>query len=278
MHSFLWTVFMILVLGFSTPSWAFSSSVVIESHHENVHFASSNFIPKGPSPIVEANCTNFTTPRLTHNSKTVTDRGWIVTSQVHYGPFELISFAGSLESITSGMCIITETNIAIFLSNKLLGFFYTDPELDTGLSGVHADGMGRVQVVSGGGIRPTSFEITFRSNRITLDTPSYTTACEGSDIIPSLTSHSILEAKKELLSFGWKPTSDISGPEEFRNYYEKDPYYETTRIERNLPELITCSGTGVGFCKYLYEGDKSYLEIDTVSDGDQVVHVYGFCK
>ena len=278
MDNYLRFLFVTLVFGLGLTSFAFASSDLIESHLEKVYFSSSKSLPKGPNPTVEANCVAYTATDLTQTSKTVRDRGWIVTSQVKYGPFELISFAGSLESITSGMCIIKETNIAIFEMQKLVGFFYTDPEIDTELSRLHTDGTGKIQVISGGGVGSTSFEITFRANRITLDTPSYTTACEGDGIIPTLISQSIFEAKKELFEFGWKPTSDISGSEEFRNYYEKDPYYETIRNERNLPELVTCSGTGVGYCKYLYENDKSYLEIDTVSDGDQVVSLHGFCK
>ena len=267
-----------LVISTGVISLSAADEFVLESHQSKVHVASLRSLPIGPYPTVEGNCAGYLPKDLKQNSKTVDKSGWTVTSQVQYGPFELVSFAGFLESDTSGMCAIEQTNIAIFYMQELIGFFYTDPEIDSALGSMYVNDSGKIEVTSGGGFTSQSFEISFRKNRITLDVPSIKTACEGDGIIPDLNYQSIFQAKKKLLDYGWQPTAEITGSNDFVSYYEKDPYYDTRRINQDLPELITCSGSGIGYCKYLYETDKSYLEIDTVSDGDQVVSFDGFCK
>ena len=82
MYGFLKTFLVTLVFGLGLSSFAFASSVVVESHHAKVHFFSSKSLPKGPNPTVEANCAAYTATDLTQTSKTVRDRGWMVTSQV----------------------------------------------------------------------------------------------------------------------------------------------------------------------------------------------------
>lgn len=270
----------ILILLFSfLVSPLYASEVILESHASEVKVAKLNSIPKGPNPKVEGNCKGYIVSDLTQISKTIAEKGWAITSQIQYGPFELISFAGSFESITSGMCIIGKTNVAVFERKKLVGLFYTDPNVDHVLASMNLDNSGKINVFSGGGIRALQSEFTFRNGRITLDDKSYKVACEGSGVIPHLSHLNIFEAKKSLLEYGWYPVDEITGSNEFMSFYEKDSYYDETRINKDLPELVTCSGTGVGYCKFLYETSTAYLEVDTAGGSDYgVVSLIGFCK
>ena len=267
-----------LLLSAGIGSVGKTEGIILESHHPEVLVANINSLPSGPNPIAEGNCQNYLTTDLEGNSKAISKSGWGVTSVLTHGPFELISFAGSFKSITSGMCMIEQTNIAVFQNKELIGLFYTLPDLDHKLGSIHKDNLGRIQVLSQGGFAVLSFEIISRKNRITLDFPGDTIACEGDGVIPNLTFQSIFEVKKHLTNYGWRPTLELSGAEDFMSYFEKDPYYDTRRIEEDLPALVTCSGTGLGYCTYLYEREKSYLEITTVSDGDEVIALNGFCR
>jgi hypothetical protein len=267
-----------LLVSLVTGCVAKADGFILESYHPEVLVANTKSLPSGPNPIAEGNCQYHLKTDLEGNSKAIAKSGWGVTSVLTHGPFELVSFAGSFNSITSGMCIIEQTNIAVFQQNELIGLFYTLSDLDHKLGSIAADNLGKIQVFSQGGFSVLSFEIIFRKNRITLDFPSDTIACEGDGVIPNLTFQSIFEVKRRLANYGWQPTLELSGNEDFMSYFEKDPYYNTRRIEEDLPELITCSGTGMGYCKYLYEREKSYLEIITVSDGDMVISLNGFCR
>jgi len=271
-------LFTVLILSIGTVSFALASTYAVESRHHKIHFKRADLIPRGPNPVAEANCKRYTATEPRKRAKGIQDRGWAITSDIHYGPFNFVSFVGSFESITSGMCIIKNTNIAIFHNGKLMGFFYTDPDFDTELSSIRIDNSGAISVYSGGGVDLPSVEIILRDNKITLDTPSYKTACKGDGIIPKLTGQSIFDAREKLFSFHWRPSVDVNENEAFIQNQKKGPYYKSTRSERYLPELDTCSGTGLGFCKYVYERTSSYLYLTTISDGGIVVYSQGFCK
>jgi len=255
----------------------YASEVILESHVDKVKVAKLSMLPMGPNPDVPRNCERSVAINLTQNSRSIEKKGWIVTSQLKYGPFELISFSGSLDA-SSGICVIKQTNVAIFKFQNLKGIFYTDPDIDDSFGSIYIDQTGKIIAVPVNEIVRPSFEITFRKNKITLDSLSYNTACEGEGIIPDLNGEYFESARKTLLQYGWKPTLELSGSEDFLRYYHKDEFLEDKRIRSKIPELITCSGTGFGFCKYLYENDTSYLDLETVSDGNEVVSLVGFCK
>ena len=261
-----------LIFSLSSVNFVLASTYAVESRHQNVHFERTDTIPKGPNPVAEANCKLFTVTNPSESAKGIKDRGWAVTSEVHYGPFEIVSFAGSLES-TYGPCIINNTNIAIFHKRKLIGFFYTDPNFDHQLASIRIDSSGSIKIFSGGGLNSLSYEIVFRDNRITLDTPIYKTACEGDGIIPT-SNLNIFDKQQELKDFGWRPIANNPMSEKLKTY-KLDPYYDKIRVEKNLPALNTCGGM---YCEFLYETDKSYLDITTTSDNYRVLSYNGFCK
>ena len=261
-----------LIFSLSSVNFVLASTYAVESRHQNVHFERTDTIPKGPYPVTEANCKLFTVTDPIGSAKGIKDRGWAVTSDVHYGPFEIVSFAGSLESY--GPCVINNTNIAIFHKRKLIGFFYTDPNFDHQLASIRIDSSGAIKIFSGGGLNSLSYEIVFRDNRITLDTPIYKTACEGDGIIPT-SNLNIFDKRQELKHFGWRSVTSSPESEQFKDGYELDPFYDTVRVENDLPELVTCGGM---YCKFLYETDKSYLDITTTSDNYRVLSYNGFCK
>ena len=269
--------FISIILFSFLVSPLYAGEVILESHASEVKVAKLNSIPEGPNPKVEGYCKDYVLSDLTQISKSIAEKGWAITSQIKYGPFELISFAGSFESATSSICIIEETNIAVFERKKLVGLFYTDPEDNHLLASMNLYNSGKISIVSASGPRMSQFELIFRNGRITLDNNSFEFACEGSGIIPDLVGENFDSARKALIEYGWKPTRELTGSEDFLSFYEKDDFYERLRVNHDWPELITCSGTGLGYCKYLYETKTSYLDLNTIEAGF-VVSLFGFCK
>ena len=104
--------------------------------------------------------------------------------------------------------------------------------------------------------------------------PIYKTACENDGIIPT-SELNIFDKRQELKDFGWRPVTSSPKSEQFKDSYELDPFYDTVRVEDDLPELVTCGGM---YCKFLYETEKSYLDITTIGEDYWVVSYDAFCK
>lgn len=256
------------------------SEVIIESRLDDVYVVEIDEIPIGPDPLFEDNCRYFVSDSESELAKEISKRGWVVTSEVEHGPYHLISFAGDAGSITSGMCIIEQTNIAIFKDKSLLGLIYTGSDNSHELAALELNQKGSISVISGAGTRFAAYELEFRGNRITFDEITSTIVC-GTHIVPQLSRYPLTTARKRLTEYGW-------GPVDWESYQisdagkesSKDEFYESARLKYGLPEIQTCSGTGVGYCSLLYQNDDAYLEVTTVGgiEGAIVLGYYGQCK
>jgi len=69
---------------------------------------------------------------------------------------------------------------------------------------------------------------------------------------------SIVQANAALTASGWKPAPDRAVLE-----------FEKTLSKTDLEALASCSGTGLGFCRYDYARGGQRLFVVTVADGAQ---------
>ena len=113
-----------------------------------------------------------------------------------------------------------------------------------------------------------------------------TYACTGGEDVLEiwgtfLSEYPILEARNQLAKYGWFPV-------DWESYLKtdagknsvKDDFYQNARLEYGLPEIETCSGTGVGYCSLIYQHDYAFLNVTTVGDieGAQVLGFSSQCK
>ena len=255
-----------------------ASDIIITSNIENILVAKISSIPNNPNPEVleyaEGDQCEFLDiePEL-KSAKLISNKGWAITSQVVYGPYELVSFAGQFERIHT-WCFADQTNIAIFHKDTLIGLIYTTEEASMALGGIELLKTSQIAII------PTwvsdkvqSAVLTFRKNKISVDGPYYSMACELDGIIPDIDGLEIQEARNILFDYGWKPRNG----KKLDNMGDMVLGYDS---ERDVtPELRTCGGGGLLRCWYNYESKNSYLEVLASGEPEPIVSgVQGSCK
>mgnify|MGYP006083038153 CR=1 FL=1 len=255
-----------------------ASDIIITSNIENILVAKISSIPNNPNPEVleyaEGDQCEFLDiePEL-KSAKLISNKGWAITSQVVYGPYELVSFAGQFERIHT-WCFADQTNIAIFHKDTLLGLIYTTEEASMALGGIELLKTSQIAII------PTwvfsksqSAVLTFRKNQISIDEPYYSMACKLDGIIPDIQGLEIAEARNILFDYGWKPRNgkELDDMGDMRLWYSE--------MQDLTPELRTCGGAGFLRCWYNYESKDSYLEVLAVGEPEPSVSgAVGSCK
>ena len=202
------------------------------------------------------------------------DKGWKISSEISYGPYELVSFAGDFDYFHNH-CFLVQTNIAIFYKGNLLVIIYTPEEDWSDLAGLELLDTSEIA------IKDTSiyFEsilanIKFSKDEILIDHPhTFSMACGTDGIIPDIKGLEIEEAREMLFDFGWSPRDGKA----LDDMGDVIPFYSSER--EATPELIYCSAFGVSRCVYSYETNNSYLDVTTLGEPEgSVTFVKGICK
>ena len=228
-------------------------------------------IPEGPHPDVsDSICEWFLIKPETISGMELQRMGWGVMSEVNFGPYQFVSFAGEFNRGTSGMCQRNQGNIAVFQNQKLTSIIYTKPEDDYLI--------GNLEVIEGGALRVFSGEfIEWPVADIQLTNDGYKikeisalqSFCEGKSIVPNIYGDTIPQARERLFKFGWAPSKSGDGLWT-RAQGMKD---------RGITEIQSCSGTGLARCFFNYDGANASLEIVTFGEVAEVVNKYSVqCK
>jgi len=249
------------------------STVQIISNIDNILVAKISTIPNGPNPKLDDQCERLIVEPELKSAKLISNKGWAITSQVAYGPYELVSFAGQFEREWK-WCFADQTNIAIFHKDTLIGLIYTTEEASMALGGIELLKTSQIAII------PTwvfsksqSAVLTFRKNQISVDKPYYSMACKLDGIIPDIQGLEIAEARNILFDYGWKPRNgkELDDMGDMRLWYSE--------MQDLTPELRTCGGAGFLRCWYNYESKDSYLEVLAVGEPEPSVSgAVGSCK
>lgn len=275
---------LLMSVGFGSVGQANESTQLIVSDDEGstVQFVSNNVnvlvtkistIPNGPNPTVDEQCERLTIAPALKSAKLISGKGWKITSELVYGPFNFISFAGQFEKIHT-WCIKKQTNIAVFYRERLIAIMYTPPNATIDLGSLELLKTGQIAIY------PTYIYdkkpealLTFRNNEISIDKPSYSMACEAEGVIPNINGLAIKKARRVLFDYGWQPRNG----KELEDMGDMEFWYSGQRTE--TPELVSCGAGGYLRCYYSYESSRSYLEVVTSGEPDSFVSgVQGRCK
>ena len=249
------------------------ATVQIISNINNILVAKISSIPNGPNPKLDEQCERLTVKPELKSAMLIYNKGWAITSQIVYGPYQIVSFAGDFEKVHT-WCIRKKTNIAIFHDESLLAIIYTKPENETALGSLELLETGHI------GIYPTYIyhkkhvaNLTFRNNEISINLPSYSMACGVDGIVPNINGLDIKKARKILFDYGWLPRNG----KEIDGMGDMELGYSEQRSE--TPELVSCGGGGFYRCYYAYQTTKSYLDVVTSGEPNPTVSgVDGSCK
>ncbi len=193
-------------------------------------------------------------------AKLVAAQGWAVMADVPLGSYRVVSFAGQMQSATSGTCNVTQGNVAVFDNEKLIALADGKSADDTAIGHLTALEGGAVRVWDGDIVESPAGDLhldadgTLRLARIA-DEDS---VCHGRAKVPNVYNMPIDKARKALAAKGWNPV---------RAKPEGEPR-QTTLIKRGIVEAEACSGTGLGYCSFNYAGSAGTLSLTTVGDND----------
>jgi hypothetical protein len=150
-----------------TASFADITQFEIDRDLNNFRFKWIKSIPNGPYPDVSKGpCAWFSVPTDDQKfsiSRSIQNKGWGILSEVRLAKYHFIAFAGSFDGGTSGTCSISQSNIAIFEQDNLLGIIYLDASDASLIGSLRLMDAGFIRVFSGDTIHLISIQIHKRS-------------------------------------------------------------------------------------------------------------------
>jgi hypothetical protein len=192
--------------------------------------------------------------------------GWIVTSETRLGNYDVVTFVGMLEAVTSGTCVHEHGNLAVFNAAQLKAIAFepaapadADPnDLAT------VDSLGSAQQINDRRVRlywglPSSpfADVVLRHGISIEPIAKKDSVCRGAALVPNVFGEDIRQARRTLRSYGWLP----------KKSEEQDTGAEDL-IRQGVREVEACSGTGYGFCAFNY-GHKNGSRLRVVSAGEE---------
>lgn len=223
-------------------------------------------IPAGPYPErTEDMCKWFQIEPKTIVGIAIKGLGWGVMSEVNLGPYQFVSFAGEFNPGTSGMCQRNQGNIAVFQNQKLTSIIYTKPENDYLIGNLEVIEGGALRVLSGGFIEWPVADIQLTNDGYKIkEISELQSFCAGKSIVPNIYGDTIPQARGRLFKFGWAPSKSGDGL--------------WTRAQglkdSGITEIQSCSGTGLGMCRFDYKNDHASLMVTTIAEEGEVVKYY----
>ena len=267
---------LLFLVGAGTASNADITQFEIDRDLYNFRFNVVKSIPKGPYPdFSNGPCAYFTVPiddQKFSISRSIQNKGWGILSEVRLAKYHFIAFAGSFDGGTSGTCSISQSNIAIFEQDNLLGIIYLDASDASLIGSIRLMDAGFIRVFSGNTIQMPVADIHLSLNGFELKTISDLTAhCNGTSIVPSVFGKDIIEARNELINYGFEQIEAIE---------PSLPVWRMQLIDAGIREVDACSGSGYSFCKFRYKNENSSVDLITAGDDafPSVVRIGVNCK
>ena len=240
-----------------------AKQVVINPELTSFRFGFLNSIPKSSHPETSNQCPQFTILKQDQQfmvSGDIGEKGWRVLAEVQLAQYKLIAFAGKFEPGSSGTCAISESNIAIFENDKLLGVIYLESSKETLIGHLELMDAGFVRVYSGRFIWELVAELHLGPEGLALTTPisEFTAHCNGKAIVPNTLGENIADGREVMFEFGFTPIP-----------FEQMPGSWTNEYFPGINELVGCSN-GITFCGFRYENEHSRVWLTTIGDTEIV--------
>lgn len=232
--------------------------------------AETHRLPEGPLAAGGAeDCAgNFDAPK-TAAGKFVQKHGWGVVSEAALGRYQLVSFAGAFIAGTSGSCAIAQSNIGVFEGTELKAILYTANKADQLIGSLDALEDGTVRIWNGDFLsQPVGDIRAGRAGLVVGKIAAEDGFCGGAVSVPTLYGAPITEARTALQDAGWKPV-----PQPREEFGQQGDLQDI-----GITEAQSCSGTGFGFCSYIYDAKGATLDLTTVGElyEDDVPSVAGY--
>lgn len=238
----------------TAPGVALAQSIV--SDLPEIMVTETPKLPDGPYSGGEDDCRGNYATAETDAGKYVEEHGWGVISEAVLGDYQLVSFAGAFLTGTSGSCSIEQSNIGVFEGNDLKAILYTASETDQLIGLLDERQSGDVRIWSGEFVSLPVGDIRTDANGLVVgEVAAEDTFC-GAAVVPNIYNAPITEARKTLKTAGWKPV-----PQPREEFGQQGALHDL-----GITETETCSGTGFGFCRYIYRTAGATLDLTSVGE------------
>lgn len=248
-----------------------SKQVEIHPELPDFRFGYLEAVPIGSDPDTDStHCKDFTISKLDQRfelSGTIRKKGWPVIAEVQFAQYKLIAFAGKFKPSTSSTCQISQSNIAVFENDDLLGVIYLGSSKETLIGGLELmDDGSFVRVFSGDLAQKPVAELHLSPTGLALKPiSSIISYCDGKVIVPNTLGVNIEDGREIMFEFGFTPI-----PNEQQSGSWASKYY------LGISEFVGCSN-GISWCLFEYENKHSTVVLSTLG-GDEIIRDFVKCK
>lgn len=182
--------------------------------------------------------------------KVVVANNWRVTSEVERAGLTFVSFVANAEPGTSGSCMQSDGNVGIFRGESLLGIIYANNASKRTIGSIEPLEGDRLRIWDGDYLHLplADLEIVGRDLVIVRNVADRDSFCDGTSSAPNIFGLPIHLAREVLFAEGWE-TGPVSPDDETDGM--------SVESRKRFPELDACSGTGFGFCAYMYSKEAT---------------------
>ena len=249
--------------GAAQTDAASASPGALTSSVDGLQIQATTSLPTNPAGTPQAEfCSGYVRDARSPGAEAIRRAGWAVTGEAEAGGYQIVSFVGSMEPGTSGTCQLTDGNIALFHDGALKALVY-------GAKGGSAIGSikpanGGLRIMDGDLVSAPVADVQFADAGAVAIVPvaASDNVCDGTASVPNIHDMPINAARKKLIAAGWVPASRDTPVSEM-----EDPRaFDLSR--QGLPEVDSCSGTGMGYCSFAYNGTAGHLSVTTVGDAE----------
>lgn len=201
-------------------------------------------LPKNPASG-PAGCGGLAEPPATAAAARVTAAGWTVSAEVTRAGLTFVSFLGSATPGTSGTCEIQDGNIGIFEGETLQALIYAPKGSARSIGSLAAQEGNLIRIYDGDLISQPLADLQIPAENLVLlqNVAPRDTLCKGAVSVPVLYGLPAHLARRILLAESWQPAplSEVSTDGTARD------------LQADYPEVVDCSGTGLGYCSWEYQ-------------------------
>lgn len=235
------------------------------SEIKGLSFVLMSRLPRAPGGRARVSCEGqYSLRPKTEAGRAVKALGWAVTGEAPFGPFSAVSFAGTIESATSGTCVIGQGNVALFRAGEPVALVYAAKGSQLSVGRIDAGSDGSLLIRDGEPPHIPIARIDRRNEGYLLRLGALAAeekVCGGKAVVPNIYTMPIDVARRALIRSGWTPVpGDPANDDSFGR--------EAELRKRGVPEVEGCSGTGFGYCSFTYKGPGGKLSVTTMGDGD----------
>lgn len=241
----------------------------VESYVPGIAFSALQALPQAPAAR-RADCVRLLSRTSSPAAAQVAAAGWGITGEATLGRFQTVAFVGGVQEGTSGSCLLTQGNLAVFDGTRLLAIAYATPATRMTIGGIEQLAPDAIRLWDGGylsqpiaDIRPSLGSPPGGGTLAVLPLGPEQRFCSGRAVVPNIYGMPIDVARRLLEIKQWSP---VQGERDAGGTAVDGR--ESDLAKRGVVEVETCSGTGFGYCSFRYRSSAGRLSVTTVGDAE----------